>query len=276
MNQNFLNAFATHKGYDSVESLLADRSKFEFQLSTNERGRETLERIRPFIAPPLTEVSVLDIGCAYGGMCMAFAEQGAMATGIDIGNGYIDVANQNASGEPNVRFYEADATRVDLQQILGKTFNFIMLNDVVEHIYDTYQLFENIKRCTTENAQIFMRIPNGFNLDHVLAEPHKKVLGLSLIDPDCWQYFGLKTRPQVFYRQLGYYLMLINGFNLGTTKIVNQMFSEARLNADPPRSTILEGLKNVKSRWGKIRRTGVHQRRAEKFTLIALNGVPPV
>ena len=76
---------------------------------------------------------VLDFGCGMGGMSLWFArELGAHVEGVDIDENHIEVALQlnEKFKVPNVTF----RLRNIITDPLDKQFDFIFLNDVIEHI----------------------------------------------------------------------------------------------------------------------------------------------
>src|SRR5438132_6352734 len=75
-NEHFFKALARHLSAMSGDSCLP--MYFEYAITCNERGRVVANLLRKHIA--VRGKRYLDIGCAYGGFLVAFAEEGANVT----------------------------------------------------------------------------------------------------------------------------------------------------------------------------------------------------
>lgn len=208
-----------------------------FMLNTNHRGKKLVKTLRD-LDIDLKDKNVLDVGCAYGGMSIECAREGAAAIGVDVVERNLGYARANAIGEGEVAFHMCDATSNRLFEIVGSDWaDLIILNDVFEHIYDTPRLLENIAAVSKKGALLYYVVPNGKAVRFVLSEGHKKVFAVSLADPDCWHYF-VPGRPRIFYRRWAYFEALFRQFRM-------EQFADLNQYCENPREEIEAGLARI-------------------------------
>lgn len=109
--------------------------------------------------------SVLELGCGIGtftSLIIPYLKHGEILA-LDISDKSIDIAKQTYSS-PNTEFIATDATTYDFQ---GKTFDVIVLPDVLEHIpIDLHDaLFKKLESVLSQNGFIFIHIPNPYFLE---------------------------------------------------------------------------------------------------------------
>jgi 2-polyprenyl-3-methyl-5-hydroxy-6-metoxy-1,4-benzoquinol methylase len=205
----------------SPESLLQAKP-LSFPMSTNSRGEEMIEFLRSSLALELKGKRVLDIGCAYGGFSIALAKAGAIVSAVDVSKPFIDYATVNASQTAEVDFHVADASSVSLRKLFPKgSFDFIVLNDVLEHIYDTAGLISNLDWLLNEAGRFYFKVPNAHSPRWAISEGHRKIFGLTLLDPDCWFHLYPK-RASIFYRRLAYFQSIFEHYNFPKLLFVDQ------------------------------------------------------
>lgn len=216
---HFKERFAAYKGLPSAASLddpevIRAHPDYAYALSSRKRGIEYVERIKRISSTPIESTSLLDIGCATGGIVIEAALAGASAAGVDVVRSYLDLAQHNAMGEVELPFYFGDMTvRSTVESMGGPRFNTFVINHALEHIYDTVSLLENIDRIATKDAIIFFDVPNGHSITSFMSEGHTGIFGVSLADPDCWWMFGRdRTRARIYYRKLLYFQALFASF----------------------------------------------------------------
>lgn len=195
------------------EELLKQRP-LSFPLSTINRGEALIDTLRHTIDLDLHGKRVLDVGCAYGGFSIAMAKAGADVSAIDISSKFIDYAQANASKVAEIDFKIGDASSVDVRKSFPRgSFDFVLLNDVLEHIYDTASLVANLDWLLNDNGIVFFKVPNGFSPRFILNEGHRRIFGLTVLDPDCWFYLHPK-RASIFYRPLSHFQAIFSHFGL--------------------------------------------------------------
>lgn len=153
---------------------------FEYAAATNQRGRALAAHLAA--TTPVAGKRVLDVGAAYGGFMVAFAERGATVTGIDINPGFLGLGRVNLEeqGIPPERLFEHDAT-VDRADFHG-AFDLILANDVVEHVQDLDGFLGNLARWLRPGGTIWCEIPNGAHTPFVIEDGHYRLFGIVLLD----------------------------------------------------------------------------------------------
>ncbi|PHR49825.1 MAG: methyltransferase [Fluviicola sp.] len=109
--------------------------------------------------------SVLELGCGIGtftSLIIPYLNQGEILA-LDISDKSIDIAKQTYPS-PNTEFIATDATTFDFK---GKTFDVIVLPDVLEHIPIELHndLFKKLESVLNQNGFIFIHIPNPYFLE---------------------------------------------------------------------------------------------------------------
>ncbi len=187
-NKNFFRALASHLSDIADDPRLS--MYFNFALSTNDRGREVARLIAKHIE--ILGKLHLDIGCAYGGFLVAFAEHGAESFGFDIDPTLLGLAERNFqdSGR-NFRIYQKDVTRwEEIAEFKGK-FDIITCNDVIEHVSDPATAFEHIALLLNEGGVAYFEIPNRDAAPFVLSDGHYQLFGITQLDKaDAADYFS--------------------------------------------------------------------------------------
>jgi 2-polyprenyl-3-methyl-5-hydroxy-6-metoxy-1,4-benzoquinol methylase len=193
-----------------------------FPMSTNRRGEELVEFLSRCVEIDLDGKRVLDVGCAYGGLSVALSNAGAKVSGIDVSAKFIKYAEANARETAQVDFHVVDASSVGIRKLFEKgSFDLIVINDVLEHIYDTASLVANIDWLLNETGMVYFKVPNAFSPRFALSEGHRKIFGLTLLDPDCWFHL-LPKRSSIFYRPLSHFQAIFKHFDLPQMLFVDE------------------------------------------------------
>lgn len=212
--ENYISALAEQRGVQ-VEDINKDRSKYAFQLNNRGRGKSIVKTLTDDIGISLQGKDVIDIGSGHGGLTIELHHAGANVVGVEKNENCIDLAKANACDEADINFVQCDASSKNLLQLLKpKQFDVAVVFDVFEHVYDTVALVENVRSLLRSGGIMYFMIPNGKATRYVKSEGHKGIFGVSLIDPDCWQYFT-RGRASIFYRDWRQYKALFEmaGFN---------------------------------------------------------------
>ena len=161
----------------------------DYALSTNLRGATVVEMLRRHKA--VRGARALDVGCAYGGFSIAFAEAGGDAVGIDIDPNLLDFAAKNvADKRARVRLARVDVTDRPRMRELGR-FDFITCSDVIEHVSDVPCALENLASALDAGGLLHLQIPNGLSSGLVLKDGHFAAFGITLLGrPDALRYFA--------------------------------------------------------------------------------------
>jgi 2-polyprenyl-3-methyl-5-hydroxy-6-metoxy-1,4-benzoquinol methylase len=193
-NSGFYEALAAHKSQFVDHPCLP--MHFEYAVTANERGRRAAERI--LRAAPLRGGSwrrlrrprVLDVGCAYGGFLVAFAERGASVTGIELDRRYLELALVNLREQGvDATLVEGDATN-PLPGFRGR-FNLVVANDVIEHVISLERFLGNVRDWLAPGGAAYLEIPNGAQPHSVIADQHYGLFGITLLEfPEAREYYA--------------------------------------------------------------------------------------
>ena len=96
---------------------------------------ELLERVYRFHVPP--GASVLEIGCGGGDLLAALRP--ADGLGVDLSAGMVELARAR---HPGLEFVQVSGERLDA----GRSFDYIVLSDLVPYAHDLVALLENLRR----------------------------------------------------------------------------------------------------------------------------------
>ena len=120
---------------------------------------------------------IIDFGCGMGGMTLWYAKKwDCEIYGVDIDQHHIEVANflKEKHQLYNVHFEKRNIVENPLE---GK-FDYIFLNDVVEHIREDYlvNIFQQLEKALTPKGKIFIsyppwKSPYASHLNHVIKIP---------------------------------------------------------------------------------------------------------
>jgi len=237
--QDFLEGFAEAQNLHSVDALLTEfADQYRFQITSRERAKDFIEQLHSLVGFDFAGKRVLDIGCAYGSFGIEMSHSGAHVTGIEVSEKWLGLAALNAKDEADVRFIRCDASsRSTLHELKGEKFDLIVINDVLEHAYDTAGLLHNCRELLSDGGLVYFKVPNGLATESVIAEGHKKVFGISLLPPDYWHLF-VGAPFKIYYRRLEYFQALFARYGLQLKK-----WSIVRmdLSREITRKRILEG-----------------------------------
>lgn len=159
----------------------------------NETNSNRYHQIYEFIKNSISFNDViLDIGCAAGGFLKYLHNKGYKnLNGVDVSKSYVQAnANQN---EYKVKYGTAEAL-----PFKDGTFDLVMMDQVLEHVVDPNNVFNEVNRVLKENGVFCISVPD--------AERYKD-------NPDC---FWLIMREHIQHFDAAHlnYLSEINGFTL--------------------------------------------------------------
>ncbi len=103
---------------------------------------------------------VLDIGCGVGQEAIKCAKLAKSVTGFDISNTNITIAKNLAreNNLKNVKFFVHNAE--NKLPFSNKTFDKILIFDVIEHLKNREELIKEVKRVLGKNGKIFLLTDN--------------------------------------------------------------------------------------------------------------------
>lgn len=161
-----------------------------FALSNVVRGRQARDLIMRLTG--IRSGRSLDVGSAYGGMVVAFAEQGFTAKGVEIDPHWCRLGNINCSS----RGLGELITREDfLTASPGEGFDVISCNDVIEHLVEPRFALERMAGMLAPGGVLYLVIPNARSWDHVIRDGHYGEFGLNLLDHHAARaYYDLRAK----------------------------------------------------------------------------------
>lgn len=155
----FADTSATQKDYDHYYNQM---SKYEDKNTGTGGGASPLDKKRMVTVAHLLEKvigdkskSIVDIGCANGGMLQVFSEQGfTNLTGIDISQKCVD----------NVRelgFKGLFGGIFNVENLGGQLFDCLIVSHVMEHIRDLKQAAANLVSLVKPGGMIYIEVPDA-------------------------------------------------------------------------------------------------------------------
>lgn len=155
----FADTSASQKDYDQYYN---EMSKYEDKNTRTGGGFSSFDKIRmDTVVDLLTNVigdkniSLVDIGCANGGMLSRLSEKGyTNLTGIDISQACVD--NVKALG-----FNSYFGGIFNVENLKGQTFDCLTVQHVMEHIRDLKQAAANLADLTNPGGLIYIEVPDA-------------------------------------------------------------------------------------------------------------------
>lgn len=150
----------------------------EYALSSNARGRELLREI----IPPTEDrkLSVLDIGCAYGGMINACTEAGHNALGVEIDANVARMGQLNLAGIGSpAQIQIGDFLRYDFG---GQVFDVIICTDAIEHVSSPKACLRRIYDHLAPGGVAHLETVNRRSAINIAADIHMGHFGITLLD----------------------------------------------------------------------------------------------
>ena len=131
---------------------------------------------------------IIDFGCGMGGMTLWYAKNwDCEIYGVDIDHHHITVAEhlKNKHQISNVHFEQRNI----VEEPLAGKFDYIFLNDVVEHIREDYlvNIFQQLSKALGPKGRIFIsyppwKSPYASHLNHVIKIPWVQFLPKGMVD----------------------------------------------------------------------------------------------
>jgi len=184
-NAGFFDALARHFAHLRDHPVLP--LHFEYAVTANERGRDAAEKLSRRFPVHRSRglfsrrTRVLDVGCAYGGFLVAFAERGARVTGIERDERYVRLAVENVRQHGlDADIVLGDATAA--HPAFRGRFDLITANDVVEHVPRLETFLANLREWLAPGGAVYLEIPNGAYPPYVRKDGHHELFGIVLLD----------------------------------------------------------------------------------------------
>lgn len=152
MNQQAFNHFYSSGLYRQLYTTRSGPTPAYFK-KKYERGRRLfnfIERTAGF-QKPLHDTTVLDIGCAGGGVAKFFEDRGCSVIGIDLDKEYVEWGRGN---------YGLDLRYATLETLqLEKPVDLVIMTHVLEHILDPVDELKRITTVLQPNGMVVLEVP---------------------------------------------------------------------------------------------------------------------
>ncbi|HXU71360.1 MAG TPA: glycosyltransferase [Polyangia bacterium] len=112
-----------------------------------------IERLVRFVVP--AGASVLEIGCGTGDLIAALKPKDGV--GVDVSPRLVEEARRK---HPLIDFVVADAERLDAPELVGRTFDYVVLSDVVGSLYDVWSAFRALRRVCNPRTRVIVTYYN--------------------------------------------------------------------------------------------------------------------
>jgi 2-polyprenyl-3-methyl-5-hydroxy-6-metoxy-1,4-benzoquinol methylase len=143
-----------------------------------------------------SQKEILDVGCGYGCLGEYLTKKNNTVYGLDISEKAIQKA------KTRIHFAAvADVSKPDTvpTEIKEKKFDGVILADILEHLYDPYQLIMAVKPYLKEDGELYVSIPNVANwatrLSILFGRWSYTVSGT--LDRTHVRFFNIKTSRQM-------------------------------------------------------------------------------
>lgn len=168
------------------------RSYIHFALSNVIRGRQARDRIIRKTAK--RGGRSLDVGSAYGGMVVAFAEMGFDANGVEIDDFWCGLGNLNCREHG---FGELIRNEDFLSAEYEEKYDVITCNDVIEHVMEPRRAIMKMSDMLDDDGVMYLVVPNARSWDHVVRDGHYGAFGMNLLDHyAAREYYNLSCRSR--------------------------------------------------------------------------------
>jgi 2-polyprenyl-3-methyl-5-hydroxy-6-metoxy-1,4-benzoquinol methylase len=153
---------------------------WKYAMTSVDRGEMAVRILRQYRA--VSGARFLDVGTAYGGFPIAFAEAGASeALGIESDPQLIALAHELLKDCPcSARIIKGDAMDSEFMRSLGD-FDIITCNDVIEHVDDAWKLVRHLSFCLRPDGILWLEMPNSRSQGQVVKDGHYGLFGISLL-----------------------------------------------------------------------------------------------
>ena len=156
------------------------------------QSRYTVKRRSDLLSllPPKPFKSILEFGCADGSNLVYFAEDLKIEPAEIFG---VDICKSTTSTSVNFNFYHQSLE--SFVQDKTRTFDLILLSDVLEHIYNPWQALRQIKGLLPRGGALLISVPNLENLNYLnlTASGEFFYTPTGLMDETHIRFFSQKT-----------------------------------------------------------------------------------
>lgn len=157
-----------------------------------------LDTCRPFLAGPVEELRVLDVGCGYGHTTLELAKRCRRVLGIEPSRPLYSHAAALTQEAGPMKLAMRNVAVENLDDVEG--FDLVVLDNVFEHLPDQRLALEKIRTCMAPRGVLFMVVPNKL----WPIEVHYRLPLLSYLPLPLANVYLRCTRRGVDYRDASY------------------------------------------------------------------------
>ncbi len=110
--------------------------------------------------PQFRNFKILEIGCAEAGLLEILNDLGADVTGLELSQFRIDIAKEK---NPKLNIIQGDISSPDLTSLLPDHFDMIIMREVIEHVPEKNNTFDNLRKLLKENGYLFITFPPKYS-----------------------------------------------------------------------------------------------------------------
>lgn len=124
-----------------------------------EQAEYTKKYLIPYFQKHLPEfhkLSVLEVGCAEGGLLEVLMDLGMEVCGLELDAERAKIATEK---NPKLNILVGDIMDEKLPEKLGRKFDFVIMREVIEHVPNKYAAFNNLDALTTDEGYLFISFP---------------------------------------------------------------------------------------------------------------------
>jgi len=158
---------------------------------------------------PESATKILDIGCGRGSFCEQFSTNEKEIWGIEPDQESAEIAARKMYKILNEKIETA------IHTLPENYFQLIILNDVLEHCIDPWNILEQLKSKLTSNGTVVASLPNVRyikNISHLLFRKDWRYEKSGVLDSTHLRFFTKKTIVSLFSKS-GYNVQVIEGIN---------------------------------------------------------------
>ena len=171
----------------------------QYELRGIERGENICELMNKLV--PLEKKLVLDLGSGDGGVSIAFSKQNSSVTSIEPDLGRLKRTKLRAM-ENHVNLDLLRGRSEDLP-FADKTFDVVIMNDVIEHVEDRIQTITEASRVLKTGGLIYLTAPNKLSIRNLLKDPHYGLFGITVLPHALASFYVTKIRRRIRTYEVG-------------------------------------------------------------------------
>lgn len=165
-----------------------------YVLSGVRRGVDIVRTLAPHLDMPAA--TVLDLGCGYGGTCIALAQSGASVIGVDLDEVRVRGARILAGQQHpllSISFEQASAEELPFSDA---AFDLVVCADLLEHVEHQNFVVREISRVLRRGGLAYVSFPSLLSPHNLISDPHYRLFGVSLFPRSIGAWYIMRLRKR--------------------------------------------------------------------------------